>query len=297
MTNRSAEEMDDLRAAVGHTEALNAEALAAAEEKDDLLSMEGVAKHMSDVYERGEVNAETRRRHLELEARMYGGLQSGEAAVIRRKAGVDWRDAPFPVVPPMDESMAAMKRELGRVPLEGLESKRKLRELEARMDEAVRVLQSGEYPAAADRPFAGMGPVGGMQPILAAASSGVRKQDIELEPGTKVVLPRGGYPLAPSKPEPIQPTVGRVVHYWGREVRFVKSAALAAIVTAVHSDRLVNLVVFDVRGSSGGVANVVLVQPGETPPLDSGFCSWMPYQVKKASGSESGEKAAGEEVI
>ena len=100
----------------------------------------------------------------------------------------------------------------------------------------------------------------------------------------------------------IQPTVGRVVLYHPGEsdpevIRFEKNP-VPAIVTHVWHERMVNLVVFDANGASRGRTSVELHQPEDTPVLHGGFwCEWMPYQVKKPTGSESGEKAAGAQVI
>ena len=90
----------------------------------------------------------------------------------------------------------------------------------------------------------------------------------------------------------IKPTVGRILWYFsGGEYCPEK----AAIVTGVHGDRMVNLCVFD---DSGAVPHpsIWLVQPNDERPTGE-YCSWMPYQTKKAFGSESGEQAAGAQSI
>lgn len=74
-------------------------------------------------------------------------------------------------------------------------------------------------------------------------------------------------------------------------------ARCAAIITAVHNSALVNLVVFDANGTSHGKASVPLIQPGEKADQDDGYCQWMPYQIKKSTGSESGEPAVGTQPI
>ena len=58
-----------------------------------------------------------------------------------------------------------------------------------------------------------------------------------------------------------------------------------------------NLVVFDAIGGSQGFENVPLVQPDDVTQPGSHFAEWMPYQIKKPTGSESGEKAAGTQVV
>jgi len=72
----------------------------------------------------------------------------------------------------------------------------------------------------------------------------------------------------------------------------------AAIIAHVWNDRLVNLAVFDENGDCDGWKSVVLCQPEDmTRPGGIPFCEWMPYQVKKDTGSESGEKAIGTQAI
>jgi len=93
----------------------------------------------------------------------------------------------------------------------------------------------------------------------------------------------------------IQPTVGRIVWFYPPANQLPEAHPghpLAAIITAVWSDEMVNLAVFDGNGSSHSYTSVPLVQPEATAP-GLPYCQWMPYQVKKEYGSESGEKEAG----
>lgn len=83
----------------------------------------------------------------------------------------------------------------------------------------------------------------------------------------------------------IAPTVGRVVWYRAKLLgnsHPKESPEQAAIVTYVHSDRLVNLVVFGHNGNPVPMTSVTLVQEGDTPPMDWGYCEWMPYQICQA---------------
>ncbi len=101
----------------------------------------------------------------------------------------------------------------------------------------------------------------------------------------------------------IVPTVGRVVNFFSSTNRKIdagdRSQPLVALIAHVWSDRCVNLAVFDMHGRPvpEPPRAVRLVQPGDNRPVDEDFCEWMPYQVKKDTGSESGEPAAGQEVI
>lgn len=98
----------------------------------------------------------------------------------------------------------------------------------------------------------------------------------------------------------ITPTVGRIVYFWPADgENFYHEAPLAAIITKVWSNLSVNLAIFT---PDGGLMHnvpqqVYLRQPGTNRPVEDRYCEWMPYQVKKEFGSESGEKAAGVETI
>lgn len=89
-----------------------------------------------------------------------------------------------------------------------------------------------------------------------------------------------------------KPTVGRIVHYRGLNS---KSQPYPAIITHVHSDECVNLYVFDdgtfPLQDGCGIATSVTRGGGNYE------WNWMPYQLKKSHGSESGEKSAGTEAI
>ncbi len=84
----------------------------------------------------------------------------------------------------------------------------------------------------------------------------------------------------------IQPTVGRVVHYYNRPGM---PGPLPAIVTYVHSDQLVNLCVMGTAGDTFGRTSVRLAQPGEAPQTGVEYCAWMPYQVQKAEAEAKTE--------
>jgi hypothetical protein len=78
----------------------------------------------------------------------------------------------------------------------------------------------------------------------------------------------------------IKPTVGRIVwfHHNAGIVGFDdRDVPLAAIVTHVHSDTMVNLCVFGPNGDSYPKTSVRLEQEdGETHT--GMYCRWMPYQ-------------------
>ena len=84
----------------------------------------------------------------------------------------------------------------------------------------------------------------------------------------------------------IKPTIGRVVWYQPNDIDKTcfnnSDQPCAALVTYVHNDTMVNLVVFTPNGVSLGRTSVRLVQEGESPNVDESFCEWMPYQIGQA---------------
>ena len=78
----------------------------------------------------------------------------------------------------------------------------------------------------------------------------------------------------------ITPTVGRVVWYHPERPHV---QPWAAIVTYVHSDSMVNLVVFDENGIGRAKMSVHLAQENEATNFDN-YCEWMPYQKAVAKG-------------
>lgn len=73
----------------------------------------------------------------------------------------------------------------------------------------------------------------------------------------------------------IKPTVGRVVWYYNGTQE--QRQPLAAIVVFVHTDRMVNLSVFNAAGAQYGESSVRLVQEDEGRPAKGRWCEWMPY--------------------
>jgi hypothetical protein len=81
----------------------------------------------------------------------------------------------------------------------------------------------------------------------------------------------------------IIPSIGRVVWYWhnGTAQQDRGEQPFAALVTYVHSDICVNLVVFDPNGNPASKTSVRLAQEGDKD-LGGPFASWMPYQLGQA---------------
>lgn len=75
----------------------------------------------------------------------------------------------------------------------------------------------------------------------------------------------------------MKPSIGRIV-------LFHPSAVItqAAIITYVHSESMVNLVVFDAFGNSQGITSVQLVAPDSGDRPIGHYCEWMPNQIGQA---------------
>ncbi|KVD35441.1 hypothetical protein WI84_16360 [Burkholderia ubonensis] len=94
----------------------------------------------------------------------------------------------------------------------------------------------------------------------------------------------------------IVPTVGRVVWFTPSsntsESNFAPGAPLAALIAHVHSDRLVNLAVFDANGTAHSRTSVPLLQDDDKPIQGGYYAEWMPFQKGQTAKTEQAEKAA-----
>ncbi len=96
----------------------------------------------------------------------------------------------------------------------------------------------------------------------------------------------------------IKPTVGRVILFHAGAHQHVCSLhadgtrqPVPALITAVHSDTLINIGGFDANGVPFAATSVQLVQPGEQEPNDdTSFAYWMDYQKGQAAKTEALEK-------
>lgn len=98
----------------------------------------------------------------------------------------------------------------------------------------------------------------------------------------------------------ITPTVGRIVWFTPSTIIndpfFVihdKTKPLAAMVTHVWGDRMVNLCVFYSNGAPHPRTGVTLLQDDDQKPETGYFCSWMPYQKGQAAKTEAAEAKIG----
>ncbi|VTT96590.1 Uncharacterized protein OS=Pseudomonas aeruginosa VRFPA03 GN=M770_13480 PE=4 SV=1 [Gemmataceae bacterium] len=90
----------------------------------------------------------------------------------------------------------------------------------------------------------------------------------------------------------IKPTIGRVVHYVPKDDKYAFGHCLqggqphAAIITAVHSDSMVNVAVFDRNGKTFPACSVQLFQDKPEQPYGD-YCTWMEYQKGQAAKTEA----------
>lgn len=82
----------------------------------------------------------------------------------------------------------------------------------------------------------------------------------------------------------IKPTIGRIVHF--RNVDALDEQPQAAIIAYVHSDRLINLSVFDANGNAHPRIGVQLVHEDDLLPIEGVFAEWMEYQISQAKKYE-----------
>lgn len=91
----------------------------------------------------------------------------------------------------------------------------------------------------------------------------------------------------------IKPSNGRVVWFTPSSqngaANFASGSQLAAIVAHVHTDRCVNLAVFDANGVSHSRCSVPLLQDDDPRPEHGYFAEWMPFQLGQAKKTEAAE--------
>lgn len=92
----------------------------------------------------------------------------------------------------------------------------------------------------------------------------------------------------------IAPSVGRVVWFFGKGDSFHPAMGNppqphAAMVTFVHGDRLVNLIVYSAVGIPYSRTGVKLLQDDDPEPQGE-HAVWMPYQLGQAKKTEELEQ-------
>jgi hypothetical protein len=95
----------------------------------------------------------------------------------------------------------------------------------------------------------------------------------------------------------IVPTVGRIVWYYpgqNEAIKYHRDQPLAAVVSYVWSDRMVNLAVYDADGFPQSRTSVPLLQDDDKAP-DAAHCAWMPFQKDQAQryAAREGDKVPG----
>jgi hypothetical protein len=89
----------------------------------------------------------------------------------------------------------------------------------------------------------------------------------------------------------IKPTNGRVVWFMDRQL---SDQPIAAFITYVHSDTLIDIVAFPPRSvGHHAIADVTLVQDTGDSDINvvKPYCMWMPYQKGQAAKTEALEAA------
>lgn len=82
----------------------------------------------------------------------------------------------------------------------------------------------------------------------------------------------------------IEPSVGRIVHYF---LANVHDKPHAALLVGVNSERNINLAVFNDDGSHFRAVSVPLLQDQDTPPENAPYAAWMVYQKGQAAKTEA----------
>lgn len=104
----------------------------------------------------------------------------------------------------------------------------------------------------------------------------------------------------------IPPTPGRVVWYYpsqheldAKALAIYDAAPLAAVVAYVHSDRLVNLALFDHAGAAHRRTSVTLLQEDDAVPHTSEgpYAAWMPYQLGQAAKASEADATQAPAVV
>lgn len=90
----------------------------------------------------------------------------------------------------------------------------------------------------------------------------------------------------------IKPSIGRVLLFTPQvnERDLASDQPLASMVTYVHSDTLVNLVVFDRDGRSHPKTSVMLLQDDMPAPEQGNYAQWMQFQKGQAAKTEELEQ-------
>lgn len=96
----------------------------------------------------------------------------------------------------------------------------------------------------------------------------------------------------------IQPSLGRVVWFTPHDSDSMargNEGRCAGLVVHVHSDRCVNLAVFDANGRSHPQTSVRLLQDDDERPEAGFYCEWMPFQKSRQAKYEQLETQVAKE--
>lgn len=104
--------------------------------------------------------------------------------------------------------------------------------------------------------------------------------------------------MAPVK---IEPTIGRVVHYYHRDPAHDDPETEApiigpqtALLCGINEDGTINVCHFDDQGNARPATNILLIQDEDGEPDEEtlSWCEWMPFQKGQAQKTEQLERDA-----
>lgn len=85
----------------------------------------------------------------------------------------------------------------------------------------------------------------------------------------------------------IKPSIGRVVLvHRGQSAQFEAAQAEPALISYVHSDRMINVGGFDRNGAPFAATSLQLLQDDDTPTNPNYYAEWMPFQKEQAAKHE-----------
>lgn len=89
----------------------------------------------------------------------------------------------------------------------------------------------------------------------------------------------------------MKPTVGRVIYIRQENINTgADDAPFAGLITAVHSDGLINVAGYNATGCPLVANECPLVAPGDEWPTAGTFAHWMDYQIKAAWKDERNQE-------
>lgn len=92
----------------------------------------------------------------------------------------------------------------------------------------------------------------------------------------------------------IEPTIGRVVHFFPHVDSAPDPLPFAALLAGINDGGTINLAVFARDGSTYPVQGVKLLQGDEPAPVEGHYAAWMPFQKGQVPASSAMEQRVGQ---